>query len=355
LKSIKVNYIDTSQPIVDGVIQDEKMEFIHQRLSKYYKVIISEERPDIVFCDVYGVDFAKYNCIRVGLNVEENAPDFNLYDYVITIFDEFQFKDRIFNCKVIVTLKYCRDMNDLAVKKHLVTEADLKNKTEFCSFIQSRGFGADPCRLDFFHKLSEYKKVNSGGRLYNNIGYRVEDKLLFESRHKFSISFINGRNYTIQDRPLDAFAAKTIPIYWGNRDIGKVFNKDAFINCHDFANFDEVVEYVKFVDNNDDLYLKMLQTPAYINQTSTDDEIERLDRFLINIVENGSIQRSGAYWNKVFEKEVLYGRKKTTNLIRKAHKYKKVTKFVFASKAGKFVKKKILKYYEKKSMKKALK
>lgn len=349
MKRIKVNYVDTSKPIEDGLIQDEKMQFIHERLSQYYDVIITNKNPDIIFCDIYGIEYMKYDCIKVGVTVEEYAPDFNTYDYVITIFDEFQFKDRIFCYRVIVTLKKSREMNDLAIKKHLISEDDLNKKTEFCSFVQSNELGVDSCRIDFFHKLSKYKKVNSGGLTLNNVGGRVADKLDFESKHKFSISFINGKNYTLQDRPADAFAAKTVPIYWGNRDINKVLNKDAFINCHDFDSFDEVVEYIKVIDNDEDLYRKMLQTPAYINPVTLREEIKRFDDFLINIVENGSIQRSGAYYNKAFEKEVFYGREKRTRIIRAAHKLKPITKWVFASKLGQVVKKKILGVIHKKA------
>lgn len=351
MKDIKVNYIDTAKPMINNVIQDERMQFIHDRLCKYYNVIITDERPDIVFCDVYGIDFAKYDCIRVGMSVEEYAPDFNLYDYILTIFDEFEFKDRVFNFRVIVTMKYCRDINDLALIKHHINKADLDNKTEFCSFVQSKGVGADPRRIEFFHKLSQYKKVNSGGRVLNNIGYRVDDKLLFESIHKFSISFINGLNYTIQDRPLDAYAAKTVPIYWGNRDIGKLFNKGSFINCHDYDSFDDVVEHIKVIDNDDELYLKMLQTPAYINPVTTEQEIERLDKFLINIVENGTVQRSGVYWNKLFEKEAVIGRKKMMRIAILSHKFQPVTKHIFKSKMGKQLKRIALKYLENKSFK----
>lgn len=74
-----------------------------------------------------------------------------------------------------------------------------------------------------FEALKKYKKVNSGGRYLNNIGRAVVDKIQFESRHKFSICFENSSypGYTTE-KIIEAFAAKTIPIYWGNPCVGNM-------------------------------------------------------------------------------------------------------------------------------------
>ena len=37
--------------------------------------------------------------------------------------------------------------------------------------------------IDFFHKLNEYKKVDSGGKYLNNIGKPVVDKMDFIKIH----------------------------------------------------------------------------------------------------------------------------------------------------------------------------
>ena len=96
------------------------------------------------------------------------------------------------------------------------------------------------------------------------------------------------------------------------------------------------------VDNDEKLYEKMLRTPAFLKPVSSSEEISRFDKFLVGIIEEGSIQRSRVYWNKIFEKEAYYGRKKTTKLIRYAKKIKPITRLVFASNIGKKVKNIIL-------------
>jgi len=132
----------------------------------------------------------------------------------------------------------------------------------FCSFIVSNGKGM-PERLTFFNLLSQYKHIDSGGAFMNNIGKRVDDKLMFEHAHKFCITFENESypGYSTE-KIVDAFAAGSIPIYYGDPYIGEEFNTKAFINCHDYKNFEEVVERIKEVDQNEELYEQMLNEPV---------------------------------------------------------------------------------------------
>ena len=111
-------------------------------------------------------------------------------------------------------------------------------------------------------KLNAYKPLDSGGRYRNNVGGPVADKIDFSKGYKFSIAFENSssRGYTTE-KIMESFAAGNIPIYWGNPDIAAEFNPDSFVNCHDFADFDEAVEYVKKIDGDDELYLRMARAP----------------------------------------------------------------------------------------------
>jgi hypothetical protein len=143
----------------------------------------------------------------------------------------------------------------------LFTKDDLNKKEHFCSFVYSN-YLADENRKVFFEKLSQYKKVNSGGRYLNNTGEIIDNKLAFELKHKFSIAFENSSNigYTTE-KLLNSFSAKTIPIYWGNPEIAKEFNDARFINCHKYENFDQVIEKIKEIDSDDNLYLKIINEP----------------------------------------------------------------------------------------------
>ena len=156
---------------------------------------------------------------------------------------------------------------------------DLKKKEGFCNFVVSNCFAED-VRALFFNQLNKYKKVDSGGRFKNNIGGPVADKLKFQQKYKFSIAFENcSYNGYATEKIVEAFYARTIPIYYGDPEIVKDFNKDAFVNVHDYSSFNEVIQKVIEIDNNDELFLEMINQPI-INPKS---EIGDLCSFLCNI------------------------------------------------------------------------
>ena len=68
----------------------------------------------------------------------------------------------------------------------------------------------------------------------------------------------NGLRFVTQ-KILSAFIAGSIPIYSGYREIAELFNPEAFINADDFSTHQELIEYIKEVDNSPEL------TAAYQN------------------------------------------------------------------------------------------
>jgi len=100
----------------------------------------------------------------------------------------------------------------------------------------------------------------------NNIGYQVgntiEEKLDWMSQFKFSIVFENSSypGYTTE-KLFDGFLSNTIPIYWGNPKVNLDFNPAAFINCHDFNNFDGVVAFVQALDQDPLNHAQYLHQP----------------------------------------------------------------------------------------------
>ena len=65
----------------------------------------------------------------------------------------------------------------LEVKTAAEIDALIIKKKKFCCFVVSNSKASK--RIDFFHKLSKYKCVDSGGGILNNVGGRVENKLDF--------------------------------------------------------------------------------------------------------------------------------------------------------------------------------
>ncbi|MEI8061989.1 MAG: glycosyltransferase family 10 [bacterium] len=259
-----------------------------QILKRHYEVELSEN-PDYLFYNESTYEHLKYDCIKIFYTGENITPNFNLCDYAIG-FDYMEFEDRYYRLPIYLVANFYRpgeisQQNNAKFTDQLsFTHNDLSHKTDFCSFVYSNYLG-DSTREEFFTKLSMYKKVNAGGAYLNNVGGRVENKLDFETKHKFSIAFENSsRNgYTTEKLPT-ALMAKTIPIYWGNPLINEEFNEERFVNCHAYKNFDEVVERIKEIDNDDDVYLKMINQP--VSTTYDFDEIQTgFESFLKKIID----------------------------------------------------------------------
>ena len=297
--------------------------FIINILEKRYIVEISD-KPNFLFYSVNSKDYLKYNCVRIFYTAENLVPDFNICDYAIG-FHNIQFSDRYIRYPLYLVDgfiaydgdNYISDLN-LALHKHENIETSLKNKTDFCSFVYSNAEAAN-CRLAMFEALSAYKTVNSGGRYMNNIERAIDSKLEFQSKHKFVIAFENTSTpgYTTE-KIVHAFAAGAIPIYWGNPEITKEFNPGSFINCHDYGLTEKgeseiiarIVAEVKKIDNNDDLYLKMLSTPAFTKENDVVKQQKAFEDFLFNIFDqdkDNAYRRNRFYWGERYERKQKIG------------------------------------------------
>ena len=250
-------------------------------LCEHYNVVLSKD-PDYIIYSVFGNEYFKHDCIRIFYTAENIRPDFNLCDYAIG-FDWLEFEDRYLRFPVYMLTYYTNDIYK-AIIKHHISEQEVRDKVRFCNFIYSNPHAA-VARADFFKLLNTYKKVDSGGRYLNNLGYCVDNKLEFQRNYKFSIAFENSSTsgYTTE-KIIQAFAAKTVPIYWGNPHISREFNTSAFINCHDYASFDAAINRIIEIDSNLELYSQMLKTPIYKDiDPTTIPTITKLNDFLSNI------------------------------------------------------------------------
>jgi len=261
------------------------MKYMQEYISGEY-VLKEDENPDYLFCACFGKSIMPENTIRIQYIGENISPDFNVYDYAIG-FDFIEFGDRYLRYP-LYALAY-RENFEKALKKHLIKENELKKKDKFCSFVVSNG-REDDIRTKFFLKLSEYKRVESGGRYKNNIGYSLKgrnSKADFQSQCKFAIAFENSSTpgYTTE-KLIEAWEAGTIPIYWGNPRIADEFNTKAFINCHDYENLEQVIEKIIEIDNDDELYMAMMKEPILYDGCIAEQYVDRhcLTKFLDNIL-----------------------------------------------------------------------
>lgn len=303
--SKKIKYVDFWENF------NPKNNFLQEIIENMgYETELSEE-PDYLFCSVFGHENLnkKYDdCVKIFFTGENVCPDFNLFDYAVG-FEYLEFGDRYLRYPLYYI--YGQELWNALMSKHCNQQEKLAKKSSFCSFVYSNG-NADPIREQFFYKLSEYKKVNSGGRYLNNVGEPegVKNKIEFERRHKFSIAFENSSSpgYTTE-KLIQAFAADTIPIYWGDPKIKEVFNPESFIFVNDCESLDQVVDRVKEIDQNDELCLKYLATPALLDPDKFDREkqLKQLEKFICNIFsqeKEKAFRRNRVVWGERYPDEM---------------------------------------------------
>ncbi len=289
-------------------------EAILSLLQRHFPVTLDEQAPDYVIYSVFGYRFLNFpNAIRMFFTGENVHPDFNLCDYAFG-FDWMQLEDRYCRCP---NYQLYEEFSELRQRRQTVNPlAAIKEKTRFCNFIYSNA-NAHPFRIELFDILAQYKLVDSAGAYLNNTGFRVgspslgvsatRNKIEFQKQCKFSIAIENSSTigYTTE-KLVHALAADTIPIYWGNPEVGREFNGRRFINCHEFNSLDAVIKRIQEIDEDDALYLRILSEPFFPNdQIPLSLEEEPIVAQFRHIFSQGSTaaRRNHHVWGEMYEEQ----------------------------------------------------
>jgi hypothetical protein len=254
--------------------------YFYNLLKEEFDVEISD-KPDYLFFSVFGKHHQSYRCTKIFYTGENVEPPLGY-------------------CQWSFSFDYSNDPRNYRLPHYLLYDGyyELVNKQvdenlvnrKFCSFVVSNG----NCKLrnEFFIKLSKYKKVDSGGSFFNTIGYKVSDKRKFQSEYKFSITFENNAYrpeypYYITEKPFESMCVNSIPIYRGGSKICEDFNTKSFINFHDFKSEDDMIDYIIYLDQNDNEYMKVMEQPWFPNNNQIPDnnKLENIKSFLYKIFE----------------------------------------------------------------------
>lgn len=255
MKDVKVKYVDFWPGF-----QPETY-YIHKMLLKCgYNIIIDELNPDLVIGSVFGNQIFNWSHkTRIFYTGENIKPDFNRCDYFMGF--EFSDDERILRLP-IYQLHWG---NAKPEERQFFFEKKLTdNRNKFCAFIHSNTNATK--RNEFLFKLSNYKKVDSGGMAFNNIGYRVENKLEWLKDYKFCMCFENFSEYGyLTEKLLEGMMGGCIPIYWGSNSCKEEFNQKSFLNWHDFENDEQLINKIIELDQNDEIYKQMYSEPYLID------------------------------------------------------------------------------------------
>lgn len=239
-------------------------------LTRYgYKFKIVDENPDIIIFSVFGSYCNNYN--KKDKNVKKiffTGENWNILDVDLNL--TFENTSESNNIRFPLFLTY--PQTELGLEDaYMGPSKGLENKYQlekkkidgFCCFVYSHEVEH---RNNFCLELSKYKKVDCGGNCLNNIGEKLEKgsnyKIDFQKKYKFCIAYENSARpgYTTE-KILEAYMSNCIPIYYGSITIEDDFNPETFINSHNFDNNDDLIEYIKKVDTDEDLYNSYLNKP----------------------------------------------------------------------------------------------
>jgi hypothetical protein len=259
--------------------------FFTRHLSAKYNVVISDD-PDFYFFThpVYGSkEYLKYKCHRIFFGGENIRANWNICDYVFDS-DFYQHNPR----QKRLPLWAYWPLEAINQQKNF---QNLNDKKKFCCMVVSNPNCKE--RNEFFHQLSKYKKVDSGGRYLNNIGFPVEDKMDFIKDYKFVIAFENSSypGYTTE-KLIEPFFAHSIPIYWGNPVVDKDFNVNSFINIKDVSEFDGAINKIIELDNDDEKYLAMRNESYFVDyKIPKEFSKEAIQEFFDYIINDSKLKR----------------------------------------------------------------
>lgn len=247
-------------------LDGSKSHTLYSILSEKYNVKTSNKDYDLIIDNPYGNELiTNQNAVKIFFTPEAALPDLNKYDLTIA-FDHIDDQRYIrvpwyyfypFNQKISTDYDRQADLGTCNPKKQYFTCFLVSNGCEGENWHNHKPFDGSKARIRIFHKLSLYKRVESGGKYLNNIGRVIsgEETAQFLSQCKFVIAYEN-QSYDgyITEKPFQAYFAGAVPIYYSSPSAVQDINKKAIIYAGDFSTEDSLVEYIKKVDSDDDLY-----------------------------------------------------------------------------------------------------
>lgn len=303
MKELTVRFedLDLNYPVMDTE------GFFTEILARKYRVKVlhgGNEEPDVLIYSWLGAENVKWrNAVRIYYTMEADYPNFNTCDYAIGL-AHIGLPDRFMRFPHYVFYDHLLQRYEQGVEALPAAEALQRG---FCSTVVSN-LHRSKIYHEFFPLLNAYKPIASGGKFNNNVGGPVPDKIAFLKNYKFNLAFENlSVDGYITEKILEPFIARTIPIYWGSRQVKKDFGEGGYIDISDFDTLDRAVDYIKRVDSDDALYLEILRHGADLPYTY-DEWCCRLADFLYTSIEYGKRVEPLMMNNRIWDEKYVFYR-----------------------------------------------
>ena len=279
IKHIRIGYTDWNESRAMDYINYLKETF----KDKYNFEIVDD--PDYLLFSFYGNNHLnrKYrDAVKIAIYEEGFIPSFNEEDYTFGV-AHIYYLDRYFRKPTL--FGYLGDLKNEDFRKARNQALNGPKRNKFCGAILNHERNEDHFREKFVYELSKYKSVDLGGEINNTIGHNFTNNIEFFKSYKFSIAFEknSGDGYAT-GHIINSLLAGTIPIYYGDYLIDEYINPNCYILVRNELDLLEKIEYIKEIDNNDELYKSFLKQDVLVDE---------------NIVKKRK-KEENEYWSHIF-------------------------------------------------------
>ena len=274
--------------------------YVKNMLGKYYDFILEQNKPDYLLFSFYGENHnsPKFNeSIKIAIYDEGYIPSFKDEDYTFGLAHLF-YLDRYFRRATLIEFLEKMNLKNKDFREARQKALNEPRRQKFCGTIISQEPHLDHFREKFMAELSKYKRVDNGGNLGNNIGYNITDRITFLNSYKFTMAFEkNTADGFSTDQILYALLAGTVPIYYGDYLIDEYINPNCFILVRNSIDLLDKIEFIKKVDQDDELYKKFLMEDVLV-----DEDVVRKRK-----------KDEKDYWNHIFRQDKYDAKRIDTN------------------------------------------
>jgi len=221
------------------------------------------------------------NNFNIWFTFENRRPPVDNFDLTIS-FDTETFSNRNFYLPLIWLYTSIKETSPIPPNyKITMQECSLPRSLNSEIFSTKSGFAASfinnpqPYRMA---AISEIAKIGEVSRFGRSAGKFVHNKVATASNYLFNICFENDLypGY-VTEKVLEAWIAKTIPLYWGI-DKSNLLNPKAIINLNDFENLSDFCEFINELKKDENRILEILNEPLLQKTLNT----EELYKFISN-------------------------------------------------------------------------
>ena len=213
---------------------------------------------------------------QVMLLIEPRSIQPRVYDHVLEVYNEYEYVfthdskllNALPNAKAIIWGGvWCREENPKKTKLISMTSSD----KEMCELHRERKRIA----RKYKDKIDVYGTIDGGNYC---------DPIDTLEPYMYSVvieNYIDDIWFT--EKLLNCFATKTIPIYYGARDIGKYFDKGSIIDCNSIQEVEDYIEGILYKQElANDMYNSVDTMKALETNYELSKQYEKFDDWFYN-------------------------------------------------------------------------